>query len=176
MTLNQDLPRVTKQVDIFTAFDARQNEQQAVAVGTIEKTEPEGEAVFAQYETPQLETKKEKQPEISLPDANESPGLKAFNVAHLIDEKMFDIAEYFLGRKLTDQEKMTGLMSQSEKEEKRVRSRDQEVLESLARLVSLANKHDAEYEQRNMLGVPPFLRAAASPGPDNEHKYDDDED
>ena len=143
--MNQDLPRVSQQVDIFTAFDARQNEQKSVAVGTIQRTEPEGEVVFAQYETPEVEVKKEKQTEISLPDANETPGLKAFNVAHLIDEKMFDIAEYFLSRKLTDEEKMTGLVSQSEKEEKRTRSGDREVLESLARLVSLANKHDAAY-------------------------------
>ena len=173
-SLNDDLPRVTKQVDIFTAFDARQNEQKSVAVGTIERTEPEGEVIFPQYETPTVELKKQKQPEISLPDANETPGLKAFNVAHLLDSKMFDIAEYFLGRKLTDEEKLTGLVNYEEnkkdKEDKRASTRDQEVLESLARLVSLANKHDDEYEKRKAAAPMPPMRAGA------EHKDDDDDD
>lgn len=46
-----------------------------------------------------------------------APGLQAFNVNQLIEKGLFEAAEYFLGRPLTDAERAHGMMSKTEYEE-----------------------------------------------------------
>ena len=86
-----------------------------IAVGSDDCCVPEATQHFPTYELPSPVTQKEAQDSIKMENRIQ-PGLKAFNVNDLIDRGLFDAAEYYLGRPLTDAERSQGMMSQAQYE------------------------------------------------------------
>jgi len=74
-------------------------------------------------------------------------GSKTFNINDLIKKGLFDAAEYFLGRPLTNIERLEGLMSQEElrkyQEAEKKKKTEKDVLDALAKLVDNTKRNEA---------------------------------
>ena len=133
-----------KQEEIKT-FVLPRNEVKVV--GTPDPVQS-SEIHFPRFQLEEAKGKKDllRQEEIHITGRTEV-GSKTFNINDLIKKGLFDAAEYFLGRPLTNIERLEGLMSQEElrkyQEAEKKKQTEKDVLDALAKLVDNTKRNEA---------------------------------